>query len=426
MSEYRFNLGDRKHQIHGLFIFLILVFFMFYEEALGTSIRILKEQVFFGVRFDINVVDFQKNFPFFIYIVLQIPIGLLYDRFSSRRVIPLGILFCSAGSIILAWASHEAFISIARLLIAIGAPFAFLGVVIMVTRWFPSHRFGVLAGFGLFAGAVGLVLASLSIEALVKYYFSWGAVMIMLGSFGIVLALMAFMVVWDNPLERMQVPPKVQYYRQFWEIFRSPQTYWTGLFAFCGWGALIAFSAISGADFLQVRYGISQNESAVRMAILWAGFAVMSPIIGYISQKVGRRVWVIRFTSLLGLIFSILFLYLPNKSIDLATFFLFCIGGASGGHILSYALVKERTYLTSVGIAFGFNNFATQFGGLFALIVTNMAFALFEPTPQGLYTIITYRFALFIVPFFYALAWIISLFFLKETYCEQKVEGDMI
>ena len=89
---------------------------------------------------------------FYPYVALQIPLGVLIDRWGARILMTLALSIAGVGSVILATASTIEVAYLGRFIIGIGSAVGFLGSLAIASKWFPPYRFAMLAGLVMFFG----------------------------------------------------------------------------------------------------------------------------------------------------------------------------------------------------------------------------------------------------------------------------------
>ncbi|MFF2616301.1 nitrate/nitrite transporter [Kitasatospora sp. NPDC058046] len=75
-----------------------------------------------------------------VYAAMQIPVGLLVDRFGPRRVLLLGVLLLSAGQLAFAFSSSFGPALASRAVLGCGDAMTFISVLRIAARWFPAAR----------------------------------------------------------------------------------------------------------------------------------------------------------------------------------------------------------------------------------------------------------------------------------------------
>lgn len=409
----------QEERIHGVFIFILLVLFIAYEEILRVIPQFIKKELFESIKLSPDSLGLMGTFALYVYLILQIPIGYIYDRITMRLVIPLVVFICALGAFFFGWSYNLFFATFAKGLMSFSLPFAFIGSMMVILRWFPHQRFALLVGTAQLIGALGILIAGVPIEMLLKYYTSWRVVMIMLGCVGVVLALMCLMIVKDGPEEIFIIPHRHQYFKQIKMIFTSSQSWYLALNAFCGWGPMVVFAGTWGGPYLQKKYAISVDSAAGMMTFCWLGLGIISPLIGWYSDRIGRRIPLLYSTAALGILSSLLLLFTPGQSLILASIFLFFLGVAAGGQILTFPLIKELTFASSGGVALGFINGAAVLGGIVSQAIAGGILKLF-PALGNLYSLTAYRIAFLIVPLSFIVAFVTSFFYIQETFCKEQ------
>ena len=96
---------------------------------------------------------------FYVYTVLQIPVGVLADTLGPRRILATGSAIAAAGSLLFALAPVWEVAAVGRTLVGIGVSVAFIAVLKLSAVWFPPGQFATLAGVTMFAGNLGAVIA---------------------------------------------------------------------------------------------------------------------------------------------------------------------------------------------------------------------------------------------------------------------------
>ncbi|MCW9045636.1 MAG: MFS transporter, partial [Alphaproteobacteria bacterium] len=94
-------------------------------------------------------------FYFYAYAGLQLPVGMLTDKFGARRVLAIAAVLCGVGSYLFATAETLPVAYLGRLLIGAGAGFSWVGALKVIAEWFPPHRFAMVSGMTLMLGMVG-------------------------------------------------------------------------------------------------------------------------------------------------------------------------------------------------------------------------------------------------------------------------------
>jgi MFS family permease len=103
-----------------------------------------------------------------LYASLQIPVGLLVDRFGARRVLSTGLVLLIAGQVGFAFATTFAAGLTSRAILGCGDAMAFVSVLRLTAAWFPGRRNAVMvqltAQIGMGGGLLSTELLSRSLH----------------------------------------------------------------------------------------------------------------------------------------------------------------------------------------------------------------------------------------------------------------------
>lgn len=404
------------------FIFFLAASFYLYEFILQVAPSVMAEPMMktFGVTGE--GFGFISAFYFYAYAPAQLPAGVLFDRYGPRKLMTFAIILCAFGSALFASTDSILIACIGRFLIGIGSAFSFIGVLVLLSRWFPPYYFAILAGVAQLMSSVGAIFGEVPLAALVEKV-GWRNASFILSVVGFVLAGFFWAYIRDYPNQKNQSVPN-QYLRDEWkrlvEVCRHAHTWIIGSYAFAIWTPIAVFAALWGVPFLQEKYQISVVAASGLCSMIWLGIGLGSPVLGWFSDRIESRRIALALSSVLGLAATLAILYWPNLSYGWAYFVLFVLGLGAGGQTVSFAVVKENNPANLVGTASGFNNLAVLIGG-----------ALFQPlvgyllqrsgsshAVDGLYvySVESYQMALLIMPLCFLASLLIAVLFIKESH----------
>ncbi|MGX2996060.1 MFS transporter [Streptomyces sp. JNUCC 64] len=101
-----------------------------------------------------------------VYAGMQIPVGLLVDRFGTKRVLILGAVLFTTGQLGFALAPSYGTALAARVLLGCGDAMTFISVLRLGAHWFPARRAPLMAQLAGFAGMAGNLVSTLVIARL--------------------------------------------------------------------------------------------------------------------------------------------------------------------------------------------------------------------------------------------------------------------
>jgi sugar phosphate permease len=243
---------------------------------------------------------------FYVYTVLQIPVGVLADTLGPRRILATGSAIAAAGSLLFALAPVWEIAAVGRTLVGIGVSVAFIAVLKLSAVWFPPGKFATLAGVTMFAGNLGAVIAGAPLAWVVTQA-SWRTVFVALAILSGLLALATWLRVRDRP-EELGLPAvnpplpaaaHVPWKRAVTRVLANPAT-WPPFIVNLGvGGSFLAFAGLWAVPYLQQVHGMSRVHAAQHSSLMLLGVAFGSMAIGVISDRLRSRRGVMRAAVLL-------------------------------------------------------------------------------------------------------------------------------
>lgn len=410
------------NQYTACVIFLLSASFYLYEFILQVAPSVMADAMM--KTFHVGAAGFGvvSAFYFYAYAPMQLPAGLLFDRYGPRKLMTAALLLCALGSFFFASTDQLLTAALGRLLIGIGSAFSFIGVLVLLSRWFKASQFAILAGIAQSMSSIGAMFGEVPLAALIQQV-GWRNASFILSLLGLILALLMWLIIQDSPDKTVVQLPK-RYISEEWyrllNVCKKSYTWITGLYACTIWTPIAVFAALWGVPYLQQKYHISVITASGLCSMIWLGVGVGSPFLGWLSDKLSRRRTALALSSLCGLIATVLLLYLPNLPLHVMYGVLFLLGFGAGGQTVSFAVVKDNNPGDLVGSASGFNNLAVLIGGaVFQPLVGVFLYRSkdwYQSDNTFVYSIVSYNKALLVMPCCFFISLIIVIFFLKESH----------
>src|ERR1700733_2072858 len=194
---------------------------------------------------------------FYAYAILQIPVGLIVDRYGTRRPLVIAILAAGLGTLAFAWAHSSGSAQIARLIMGASSAFSFIGCLKLVEEWFPPSRFSTLAGMTNTAGMIGA--ANGAPLAVLVNVIGWREAVVWMGGAQLILAVLVFLVVRDQPAAVSRPTPETQSGGQSGGIsgvLANPQVWINAVYATSISLVFVAFGGLWGKSYIQIDYDL--------------------------------------------------------------------------------------------------------------------------------------------------------------------------
>ncbi|TWS25196.1 MFS transporter [Tsukamurella sputi] len=231
-----------------------------------------------------------------VYAGMQIPAGLMLDRFGSRRLIFTGALVMALGQMTLALTGSLPVAIAGRVAVGVGDALTFVSVLRLVPAWFPVRRIPLVTQLTGMTGQLGQILSAVPFLALL-HASGWTPAYLAASSLGLIAAVAVLAVVRDAPADR--VAPRVTVRAaDIPGILRSTWMHpGTRLGFFTHMGAMFsvtAFMLMWGVPYLTLGQGLSSATAGAIVSFGVAATLASGPVIGYLTGRFPlRRSWMV-------------------------------------------------------------------------------------------------------------------------------------
>ena len=365
-------------------------------------------------------------FFFYGYAVMQIPVGVMVDRWGSRRLLAVASAVCGLGGLMFAQADSLMVGYGARLLIGAGAGCGLVATMKLIGNWFPPERFALVAGVTVFFGMSGGVFGQAPQAALIEVV-GWRGTVAAVGVVGLLLGAAQWLVVRDHPgrttaHSRGGGEGLLSGLRS---AMATPQTWYTALFGAMVTAPLSAFGVLWGVPYMMEAYGLARPEAAVCTSLMLMGWAVGAPIMGWFSDYVRLRRMPMMLVAAGSMLPFCLLVYLPGLPL-LAAQGLFLVNGLfAGGMVIYFAGARELNRPSAAGAMMGVMNTLVMVlgAGMQPLLGWLLDLNWDGRMVQGarIYAVDDYRLACLSLVICYVLAFVFA-WKVRETHCRQVGE----
>jgi predicted MFS family arabinose efflux permease len=232
---------------------------------------------------------------FFGFAAMQIPCGLLFDRYGPRRTVVGMLILATIGGIIFTLASTWPMLLTGRVLMGAGFGAMLIGSMVVISRWFPPDHFSTLTALVLSIGLLGNLAATTPL-AWTSQAVGWRAV------FGVAVTLTAiatfavWLVVRDAPpghpfLVRTPEPGR-QMLQGLMQVLRNPYLRPILTLSFCNYACTFTVHGLWGGPFLREVHGLSPIEAGNVLFAAVIAYQLGILAFGPLDRLLNTRKWI--------------------------------------------------------------------------------------------------------------------------------------
>jgi len=346
-----------RFPIAALVAWLLVAVYYFYQYALRSAPSVMIPQLSeaFGVS-ALGVTSIVGLF-YYGYSPFSLVAGATIDRFGAKRIIPVGAALVGVGALLFGSGSVAA-ANIGRFLQGAGGVFALVGAVYLVTRNFPASSAASFIGATQMFGIAGGSAGQFCVGPLLKRGVPWERFWIYAGLAGLAMSVGLFVFLPKE--ERVPATGNTagmgSVLRSLKAVFLNRQSVLCGLIAGLLFIPTTIFGMTWGVRFLQEARGREYEQAVSLAATVPFGWMLGCPLLGFISDRLGRRKPVI-FAGALVLLIIVAWILFGVPSILRGSAVGLIMGIASGAAMLPYTVIKEANPPELGGSATGVINF---------------------------------------------------------------------
>lgn len=275
---------------------------------------------------------------YYSYMFAQLFVGVILDKYSTRWLTSIAIFCCALGTFFFSETQSLLTAELARALMGIGVAFATVAYMKVAAAWFPPQRYAFVSGLLATAAMAGAVFGQAPLSMAINS-FGWRSSLYVLGLAGFVLAFLFLVIVRDKPTIAIhETQPAL---KDILNVFKNKRNWLLTLYAGLAFTPIAVFGGLWGNPFLQAAYNLSKTEAATLVSLVFIGFGLGSPILGILSDKLGDRIQVMFYCTVISCVAISLVLYWHSMPTWLLVLLLFTVGFALGAFMIVFALGKE-------------------------------------------------------------------------------------
>lgn len=422
-----------KYMFYAWFVCGLGAIYYMYEYFLRISPSLMEGPLRDHFNLSATSYGVLSAFYYYAYVPMQVPVGVMMDRYGPRILLTFACLICVCGTFIFASTDEYYIAAVGRFLMGFGSAFAFVGVLKLATIWLPENHLGMVSGMAAALGTIGAMIGDNFLGSLVISV-GWQKTLIWTGFIGLGLTVILWIGIKDSQGKASHTGT-INTFNKSWAdlliILKNKQIWINGLYGCLVYLPTTVFAELWGIPYLEHAHHLSQESADFANSILFLGFTLGAPLMGWISDRIARRKLPMLFGAAGAAVVMMMVLYFPDLDASRINALMFLLGLLYSAQCLVFPVGRELSPQEAAGTAMATTNMLVMLGAMFLqpLVGHLLDFSLASHVSQAamdvvsgdnlqkLYTADDYQFALSIIPLGILIAGILT-FFLKETHAD--------
>src|SRR5262245_31441044 len=333
---------------------LLVAIYYFFQYALRSAPSVMMPQL--SEAFGVSALGVSAIVGMFYYgySPFSLVAGATLDRWGAKKIIPIGAALVGIGAFMFS-TGNVIVANIGRFVQGAGGAFALIGAVYLITKNFPATVAASLIGatqmFGMAGGSAGQFL----VGPMIKNRLNWDRFWIYCGILGLLISATLLFLLPKEP-QKSATTGIGNLFSSLGKVFRNPQSLICGFISGLLFIPTTILGMTWGVRFLQEARGREYEAAVVLAATIPIGWMIGCPLLGFISDRLGRRKPVI-IAGTIMLLAVLAWVLFGDPEIFRGHVVGILMGIASGAAMIPYTVIKEANPPELGGTATGVQNF---------------------------------------------------------------------
>lgn len=425
--------NSKKYYIVAWLICGLGALFYSYEYLLRITPSVMEAPLREHFGLSATGIGVLSAFYYYAYVPMQLPVGILLDRYGPKVLLTFACFICVLGTFAFA-ATHSLLVAvIARFCVGFGSAFAFVGVLKLATIWLPEDKLAMVSGLAAALGTIGAMFGDNLLSYMVTNV-GWRETVNVTGIFGVVLMVVLWFGIRDKKGHQYLSGTIGSFRTSMLDliiIMRNKQMWINGFYGCLVYLPTTVLAEFWGIPYLEHAHNMSQEAASFANSMLFLGFTIGAPLMGYISDHMRRRKPPMVVGALASALIMLIVLYMPGLGDTSITLLMFALGIFYSAQCIVFAVGRELSPNEAAGTAMAMTNMVVMFGAMLLQPLVGRLLDLSISSHSStvpasvsdagnmlqLYSAQDYQFALAIIPVGIIVAACLT-YFLKETHAD--------
>jgi MFS family permease len=414
---------EKQNSRYRWVVFAAVLFTYFLIVSQRTAPGLITDQLMKDFNLTASTIGLLTSVQFLAYASLQIPIGILSDRFGPNFFLIIGAVLNGVGTIIYSLAPNEFILLLARLMVGMGDATIWVNLILIFSQWFKLKEFVGLLGLAGMAGSFGFLLATVPLSSWISLtgwripFFSIGILLCLCGLLLYYVLVKKPKELFKNDTEKVKTKRKREKMLVLLRrIFSTRQAWATFLCHFGVVGTYVGFIGAWAVPYGMHVYGLTRSGASQLIMIGLFGAIIGAPLTGWISSRLDSiKPLYIGVHTIVFFSWATFLIFSGKPPYILLVILFLIMGYGNGASALTFAVVRKSFDIREVGVISGFANT----GGFLSAVLLPIIFGKVLDHFHYAQPSVGYHYG-FIIPVIFSLLGLIGGILIKEKRQETK------
>src|SRR5664279_2176936 len=417
----RYRLGGRRAWMVWSAAISVYILAVFHRTSLGVAGLIAAQ------RFHITSAELATftMVQLLVYAAMQIPVGVIVDRFGARKLLVAGVVLMTGGQFAFAFASTFGAGVAARVFVGMGDAMIFISLMQLVALWFPTARTAMVTQMTGVVGQIGAVAATAPLSAAL-HSVGWTRSFAGAASVGIVLGIVLIVVVRDSPYQNhhrdeLKMRAVGRALKLAWAEPGTRLGLWSHFTV--QFGATV-FALLWGFPFLVSGQGLTPSAASGLLIVMTITAIVTSPLVGAFVTRwpYSRSTLVLWIVASIMVVWAVVLLWPGRAPLWLLVVLVVVLAVGGPGSMVGFDLARTFNPPTRLGSASGIVNVGGFVASLSTVALIGIVLDQVAPGGPSTYTVDSFRVAMSVQYIVWVIGLIQILRFRRKARAAQQSE----